>query len=117
MKITFPPLSLFVVAFYAVALSSALSANDPVLDIAGANLRSGVNYHVLPVFRGSGGGLMLSNTGNKTCPLDVVQEWQEVNSGLPLTFTLVDPKKGVIRLSTDLNIKFSAATMCVHSTV
>nr|GFA33935.1 AT-hook motif nuclear-localized protein 1-like [Tanacetum cinerariifolium] len=46
------------------------------------------------------------------------------NSGLmsdeyggPLTFTPVNPKKGVIRLSTDVNIKFSGSTICHESNV
>ncbi|RVW59394.1 Miraculin [Vitis vinifera] len=54
---------------------------------------------------------------NETCPLDVVQEQHEVSNGLPLMFIPVNPKKGVIRVSTDHNIEFSAATICVQSTV
>nr|KAJ0223008.1 hypothetical protein LSAT_V11C200091490 [Lactuca sativa] len=42
---------------------------------------------------------------------------QEVNNGLPLTFTPVNPKKGVIRESTDLNIIFLAASTCIQSNV
>ena len=45
------------------------------------------------------------------------QEQLEVKPGLPLIFTPVNPKKGVVRVSTDLNIKFSASTICVESTV
>ncbi|KAJ0771240.1 putative proteinase inhibitor I3, Kunitz legume, kunitz inhibitor STI-like superfamily [Helianthus annuus] len=51
------------------------------------------------------------------CPLDVVQENFELENGLPLTFTHVDPKKGVIRESTDLNIIFSASSICIQSNV
>ncbi|KAF5445278.1 hypothetical protein F2P56_034342 [Juglans regia] len=88
----------------------------PVLDISGNKLIVGVDYHILPVFRGRGGGLTLSSSRNKTCPLDVVQEQQEVFHGLPLKFFPVEPRKGV-RVSTDLNIKFTAATICVQSPV
>ncbi|PON57758.1 Proteinase inhibitor I3, Kunitz legume [Parasponia andersonii] len=69
------------------------------------------------IIRGRGGGLTLAATRNKSCPLDVVQEQFEVSSGLPLTFFPVNPRESVVRLSTDLNIKFSAATICVQSTV
>nr|5YH4_A Chain A, mirauclin-like protein [Vitis vinifera] len=93
------------------------SAPDPVLDTEGKQLRSGVDYYILPVIRGRGGGLTLASTGNENCPLDVVQEQHEVSNGLPLTFTPVNPKKGVIRVSTDHNIKFSASTICVQSTL
>ncbi|KAK3032774.1 hypothetical protein RJ639_035719 [Escallonia herrerae] len=89
------------------------AALDPVLDIDGARLRNGVEYYILPVFRGRGGGLTLGGS----CPLDVVQAQNEVDNGLPLTFTPVDPKEGIIRESTDLNIEFSASTICVQSTV
>ncbi|XAR64927.1 hypothetical protein NMG60_11008828 [Bertholletia excelsa] len=61
----------------------------------------------------------MTNTGKNgtKCPLDVAQAQHEVDLGLPLRFTPVNPKKGVIRESTDLNIKFSAASICVQSTV
>ena len=90
---------------------------DPVLDISGQELRTGTDYYILPVIRGRGGGLTLASTGNETCPLDVVQEQQEVSNGLPLTFSPMNVQKGVVRVSTDLNVKFSAATICVQSTV
>ncbi|XP_021282616.1 kunitz trypsin inhibitor 2-like [Herrania umbratica] len=90
---------------------------DPVLDISGEELRTGTDYYILPVIRGRGGGLTLASTGDETCPLDVVQEQLEVSNGLPLTFSPVNITKGVVRVSTDLNIKFSAATICVQSTV
>lgn len=97
--------------------AAADAAPDPVLDIASKKLRTGVDYHILPVIRGRGGGLTLASTRNKTCPLDVVQELQEVSNGLPVTFSPVNLTKGVVRVSTDLNIKFSASTNCVQSTV
>ncbi|KAE8692408.1 Miraculin [Hibiscus syriacus] len=95
----------------------ASAAPDPVLDISGKILRTSTDYYILPVFRGRGGGLTLASSRNKTCPLDVVQEKLEVSNGLPVTFTPFNTKKGVIRVSTDNNIKFSAATICVQSTV
>ncbi|OVA10714.1 Proteinase inhibitor I3 [Macleaya cordata] len=112
-------LSLFLFAFSTTfSPVSAESAPEAVRDTKGDKLRAGVNYYILPVVRGSGGGLKLGTKLNGTrCPLDVVQEQHEVVDGLPLTFTPVDPKKGVIRVSTDQNIKFSAMSYCVQSTV
>ncbi|KAM7469014.1 hypothetical protein LguiA_007197 [Lonicera macranthoides] len=104
------------IAFSTISLSAADASPDPVLDITGKILRSGIDYHVLPVFKGKGGGLTLASIGKEPCPLDVVQEKYEFKDGLPLTFTPVDPKKGVIHVSTDLNIKFSTATKCHQST-
>ncbi|KAM7469018.1 hypothetical protein LguiA_007201 [Lonicera macranthoides] len=104
------------IAFSTISLSAAYASPDPVLDATGKILRSGIDYHVLPVFKGKGGGLTLANTGKEPCPLDVVQEKYEFKDGLPLTFTPVNPKKGVIRVSTDLNIKFSVARKCPQST-
>ncbi|PRQ15766.1 putative proteinase inhibitor I3, Kunitz legume [Rosa chinensis] len=102
-------------------LVAADAAPAPVLDIKGDNLRSGVEYWILPVIRGRGGGLTLATAGNRNktnCPLDVVQEQHEVSNGLPLTLSPVNLKKGVVHLSTDLNIKFSisaAVIICLET--
>ncbi|KAK9049040.1 hypothetical protein SSX86_031993 [Deinandra increscens subsp. villosa] len=103
--------------FSIISFSLAQESPDPVRDIDGNLLRSGTEYYILPVFRGMGGGLTLAPTRNQSCPLDVVQESLEVDNGLPLKFTPVDPKKGVIRESTDLNIVFSAFSICIQSNV
>ncbi|KAL2539682.1 Kunitz family trypsin and protease inhibitor protein [Abeliophyllum distichum] len=121
MKITIQlSLSIILLSFYTTTslFSSCLAAEapDPVLDITGKELRKGIDYHILPVVRGRGGGLTLASI-NKTCPLDVVQDQIEVENGLPLTFTPVNAKNSIIRVSTDLNIKFSAGSICVQSTL
>ncbi|KAJ9678270.1 hypothetical protein PVL29_023005 [Vitis rotundifolia] len=95
----------------------AEAASDPVLDIEGKELQSGVDYYILSVIHGRGGGLTMASVRNEICPLDVVQGEPEVSNGLPVMFTPVNPKEGVICVSTDHNIKFSAATICVQSTV
>ncbi|KAI9198508.1 hypothetical protein LWI28_017073 [Acer negundo] len=112
-------ISFFIFAFVTKAplIVTADASTDPVLDIAGEKLRTGTDYYILPVVRGRGGGLTLASTGNENCPLDVVQERHEVENGLPVTFSPVNIKKGVVRLSTDQNIKFSASTICIQSTV
>ncbi|GJU58808.1 zinc finger, CCHC-type containing protein [Tanacetum coccineum] len=90
---------------------------DQVRDIDGNLVRSSAKYYILPVFRGRGGGLTLAATRNISCPLDVVQENMELIKGLPLAFIPVNPKKGIIRESTDLNIIFSASSICIQSNV
>ncbi|KAF9683755.1 hypothetical protein SADUNF_Sadunf04G0047300 [Salix dunnii] len=108
---------LFAFAFTKPSIAGDLDATEAVLDTDGEKLRAGTEYFILPVVRGRGGGLTMASTRDETCPLDVVQEHLEISEGLPLTFTPVNPKKGVIRVSTDLNIKFSASSICVQSTV
>ncbi|KAL5081258.1 hypothetical protein RYX36_009679 [Vicia faba] len=103
-------------------LGAADASNDQVVDTFGKKLRADANYYILPVSpiykcgpydkcRSSGSSLALANIG-KSCPFDVVivDKYQ----GLPLTFTPVNPKKGVIRVSTDLNIKFASRPTCLH---
>ncbi|KAD5316769.1 hypothetical protein R6Q59_031932 [Mikania micrantha] len=106
---------LFSLAFILCVFSSD-SASDPVLDAFGKNLHAGVKYYALPAAGyGEYGGLVLK-TGNRSCPAEVAQSRGDDN-GLPLTFTPVNPKKGVIRLSTDVNVKFSGPTSCHQSNI
>lgn len=100
-----------------VRICKSDASPDAVLDIDGKKLRAGVNYYILPVIRGRGGGLTLGNIGHDKCPLHVVQEQFEISNGLPATFAPVNPKKGVVRVSTDLNVEFEASTVCAKSTV
>ncbi|KAK7291289.1 hypothetical protein RIF29_06305 [Crotalaria pallida] len=107
MKITLLPLAF--VLLFALSTQPLLGAADAspeqVVDTAGKILRADTKYYT------SIDGLGLASIG-EFCPLDVVV----VNGyhGLPLTFTPVNPKKGVIRVSTDLNIKFADWTSCPH---
>ena len=95
---------------------AATAAPEPVLDVTGKILRTGTSYYILPVIRGRGGGLKMASTVRRTCPLDVVQDRYEASNGLPLKFTPVNTKKGVVRVHTDLNIRFSAGSICHQST-
>ncbi|XP_010537532.1 PREDICTED: miraculin [Tarenaya hassleriana] len=92
------------------------AASEPVRDIRGKPVRAGLDYYILPVVRGRGGGLTMASAGNKTCPMSVVQDKFEVSPGFPLTFSPSD-KSRIVGISTDQNVKFSAATICVQSTV
>ncbi|KAJ4713690.1 Kunitz trypsin inhibitor [Melia azedarach] len=109
--------ALVLLSFLTFSLIDAAPAPDPVLDVYGKQLRAGTSYFILPAVRGRGGGLTLASIGYKTCPLNVVQERYQLGNGLPLTFHPVYPKKGVVRVSTDLNIKFEATSTCDQSTV
>ncbi|XP_057443449.1 kunitz trypsin inhibitor 5-like [Lotus japonicus] len=97
-------------------LGAAEASPEQVVDITGKKLRAGTNYYILPaspLYRcgrygrcRSGEGLSLAST-DKSCPLDVVLVSGPYGyHGIPLTFRPVDSKKGVIRVSTDLNIMF-----------
>ncbi|KAK7270712.1 hypothetical protein RJT34_26070 [Clitoria ternatea] len=110
-------LTLFSLVF-AITLQSpfhgaAGAAIETVVDTSGKKLRADANYYIIPavpfticslVSCSNGGGLTLDSVDD-SCPLDVVIE--KANEGLPLTFTPYDTKKTVIRVSTDLNIRFS----------
>ncbi|CAL0332630.1 unnamed protein product [Lupinus luteus] len=96
------------------------AAPEPVLDISGQKLKTGINYNILPLIRGSGGGLTISSaSNNNTCPLYIVQEKVEILNGKPVTFTPYKANKdGVILTSTDLNIKsFITTTTCSQTPV
>ncbi|KAL3824978.1 hypothetical protein ACJIZ3_021007 [Penstemon smallii] len=116
MEITHLSLALILFSIHITSfLCLAFGGSAPVLDISGKKLRAGTGYYILPVIRGSGGGLTLASTSNETCPLDVVQEQHGKENGLPITFKPVNPKKGVVRVSTNLNFKFSGASICGQS--
>ena len=55
---------------------------DVVLDTDGGVLQNGGQYSVLPVMRGSGGGLVVRATGNERCPLTVAQTRNELDKGI-----------------------------------
>ncbi|KAL2334387.1 hypothetical protein Fmac_015600 [Flemingia macrophylla] len=99
-----------------IALSTkalAGPAPEQVVDTSGKKVRAGGNYYIVPATPDVG-GLSLSTTG-EDCPLDVVAV--DGYQGLPLTLVPVNDKKGVIRVSTDLNLYFSTETRCPQSTV
>ncbi|KAG2385007.1 miraculin-like [Vigna umbellata] len=96
-------------------LGAAEASPDEVIDTSGKLLRAGVNYNILLSMPYSNcrspQGLGLSKIG-KSCPLDVVVV--DRYHSLPLRFIPVNPKKGVIRVSTDLNIMFPPNITCPH---
>nr|GMC73248.1 kunitz trypsin inhibitor 2 [Ipomoea batatas] len=74
------------------------------------------SIHNLPAR--TGGGLTLRSTTRKFCPLGIFQEVKDDYPGIPISFYPVNPKKGVIRVSTDLNIDFPKnRVQCAKSNV
>ncbi|CAI9113364.1 OLC1v1013949C1 [Oldenlandia corymbosa var. corymbosa] len=114
MKSAFFLLFLVVLSVSNSPFSSAAEAPNPVLDAKGKIVRSGARYYICPVYP-STGGLTLESLDNKPCPLDIVQEDQV--PGLPVSFYPINLKKGVVRVSTDLNVEFPTAckTKCPNS--
>ncbi|XP_031090492.1 miraculin-like [Ipomoea triloba] len=84
---------------------AAASQPNPVLDMTGKIVRQGIDYYIKPIRQDLGLGLNLASVGNHTCPLSVVQK-EPYDGGTPVTFFPVNPKKGVIREWTDMNVEF-----------
>ncbi|XP_074590763.1 kunitz trypsin inhibitor 5-like [Curcuma longa] len=111
---------LVVLCFLLCSLSAEATSFASVRDTDGRSLRPGHEYYILPLIRGRGGGLTLaarSNDSSFACPLAVAQEGLEVDSGLPVIFSPAPEGSEFVKMSTDLNVRFSAATICVQSTV
>ncbi|KAI4299823.1 hypothetical protein L6164_033248 [Bauhinia variegata] len=80
MKIVF--FALFLLFAFSTKLPSATA--DFVQDVEGNLIENGGSYYILPVIRGHGGGLGLTQVGNETCPLTVAQARSEISSGSPV---------------------------------
>ncbi|KAL1356287.1 hypothetical protein HN51_008295 [Arachis hypogaea] len=106
-------------------LGEAGPSPEQVVDTEGKKVRTGIEYYIRPVpttpcdGRGpcvvGSGFVLVARSANETCPLNVVVV--EGFRGQAVIFTPVNPKKGVIRVSTDLNIKTNLTTICTESTV
>ncbi|VVA95139.1 unnamed protein product [Arabis nemorensis] len=98
------PMFYFFLALTAV-LAATASALTPVLDTDGDIIFHG-RYYVLPVFRGQGGGVTLTNPNFRPCPRGhIVQEKSEVENGIPVRFSNWKPRVGFVPETEDLNIK------------
>ncbi|MCD7464102.1 hypothetical protein HAX54_052079 [Datura stramonium] len=99
-----------------VAISSpCTTANEVVRDIKGEIVRADTRYFVMPVRRGSGGGVRrgpILDVGNGvgdtnfSCPSQVVQSPEEEDKGMPVFFNPTDTNKVEITESTYLYIDF-----------
>lgn len=117
MKTTF-----LIISFLLYAFSFAAADLDPVYEPSHTKLLTGVEYYIHPFLGGSrGGAITIASTRNKTCPLDVAQDRNTYAQGLGVTFHPANIKRGVsgrvIRVSTDLIIKFSSVKACARSAV
>ncbi|XP_051136735.1 kunitz trypsin inhibitor 5-like [Andrographis paniculata] len=90
---------------------SAAQEPPPVLDIAGKPVRTGGKYYILPGIRGRGGGLTVYRAPGKniTCPASVVLAQNEVDSGLPVSFSPVNGPAQLVLESSSQILKFSSA--------
>lgn len=113
MKLHFPLLFLLLELFTTKPLQGAEQPEE-VRDTSGNLVRNSANYFILPssIQCGTRCGMALLNT-NKTCPLDVVEE----DEAMQFSFVPFNFKKGVIRVSTDLNVIHSFPTNCSTSSV
>lgn len=99
-------------------LSSAQTTPAAVLDTAGRELRRDASYYILPAESGNGGGITLLSQRGTRCPFIITKSPDQGNNGIPLKFLSINPEDSVIRLSTDLNIKFTTTpSTCPESTV
>ncbi|KAK4370773.1 hypothetical protein RND71_010248 [Anisodus tanguticus] len=105
--------SIFFAIFTNSWLCEASSAPEPVLDINGKILRTEKTYFIIPVNSEKYGVVAVENIGNDTCQLRVMQkDYVEPHA---LEFIPIDKKKGVIRVSTDLNIAIYSSYYCLPS--
>ncbi|KAH1043293.1 hypothetical protein GYH30_025239 [Glycine max] len=112
MKMTLVTLVLIVALSTKALLGAAGPAPEQVLDTSGKIVRARSSYYIVPASPDLG-GLDMASTG-ADCPLDVVAV--DGYQGQPLIFTPVNFNKGVIRVSTDLNIYFPVGTSCPQTT-
>lgn len=111
MKATVLSISCLVIAL-TINIWVASAATNRVIDVDGKDLVARTNYYILPVFGGNGGGLKMSNARETECPFDVVQEPNEMDRGLKVTFVPQKSTEQYIRESTDVNIQFSGKSTC-----
>ncbi|BAF15277.1 alpha-amylase/subtilisin inhibitor precursor [Oryza sativa Japonica Group] len=111
-------LPLILLSLLAISFSCS-AAPPPVYDTEGHELSADGSYYVLPASPGHGGGLTMAPRV-LPCPLLVAQETDERRKGFPVRFTpwggAAAPEDRTIRVSTDVRIRFNAATICVQST-
>ncbi|KAK1438693.1 hypothetical protein QVD17_04503 [Tagetes erecta] len=105
---------LFLLTFF-LCVFNANAAPSPVLDGFGKNLRAQVEYFM---WVDSDGSILPAAVGNDSCQAGVVK-YPDYGSDQPVIITPVNPKKGVIRLSTDFNIRFAftGSSICDKSNV
>ncbi|KAK9131181.1 hypothetical protein Sjap_011668 [Stephania japonica] len=102
--------TLFALLILACAISAQCSpvVFPEVRDTTGKKLISGADYYIVPALGEGGLTLEPHNHSYSYCPLDVAHAEYDFD-GMSVKFLPVNSKKGMIRVSTDLNIKFNMA--------
>nr|GME14036.1 miraculin-like [Ipomoea batatas] len=91
------------------------SSSPAVLDTDGHEIQTGSKYIILAA-QDSNAGLALAPK-DRPCPLYVTVENLEGYNGLPVKFMPAEPRQQpIIAQSTDVNVAFYTATICVQST-
>ncbi|KAE8683362.1 21 kDa seed protein [Hibiscus syriacus] len=90
-----------------VLFGLANAANNAVLDANGEEVVTGVPYYVVSGIIGAGGGgLAIGREKGRPCPEIVVQRPFDVDYGNPVIISNADPNDDVVRVSSDVNLKF-----------
>ncbi|KAK7338420.1 hypothetical protein VNO77_19028 [Canavalia gladiata] len=109
------PLALLFLLLVAFTTRPARGAEPPeeVRDTSGKLVRKASNYFILPysITCGTRCGIALLRAGNKTCPLELAEQ----DEAMQFRFVPANFKKGVIRVSTDLNVIHTFPTNCSSS--
>ncbi|GMJ12288.1 ARABIDOPSIS THALIANA KUNITZ TRYPSIN INHIBITOR 5 [Hibiscus trionum] len=117
--------SLFLLFIFSITQSSFLfgvanATNDAVLDVNGDEVLVGVRYYVVSAIWGAGGGgLAIGRESDRKCPEIVVQRRRDVDYGHPVVFSNANSNDGVVRVSSDVRVKFEGPRdrLCLTSTV
>ncbi|GMJ12283.1 ARABIDOPSIS THALIANA KUNITZ TRYPSIN INHIBITOR 5 [Hibiscus trionum] len=117
--------SLFLLFIFSITQSSFLfgvanAAGDAVLDRDGDEVLTGVPYYIVSLIWGAGGGgLAIGRESDRKCPEIVVQRLRHIDYGSPMIFSNADSSDGVVRVSSDVRVKFVGPRdrLCLTSTV
>nr|XP_043612853.1 kunitz trypsin inhibitor 5-like [Erigeron canadensis] len=117
MKMIFYILSLISFIILTTTFPPLATASDVIYDSAGNKLLRGIPYFILPLLRGTSGGLTLSRSRKDACPLDVTQEPFELNFGVPFTFTPIVLDEDYVHASYPVSIEADVADPCKGSNI
>ncbi|KAK8548838.1 hypothetical protein V6N13_054393 [Hibiscus sabdariffa] len=104
--------SLFLLFIFSITQSSFLfgvakATGDAVRDRNGEEVLTGVRYYVVSAIWGAGGGgLGIGRESGRKCPEIVVQRTIDLDNGSPVVFSNANSGDGVVRVSSDVRVKF-----------
>ncbi|PHU15537.1 hypothetical protein BC332_16742 [Capsicum chinense] len=109
--------SFYFAIFTSSWLSEASSLPGPIRDTDGKLLRTEKTYFIVPVNGEKYGGVAVETIDNEACQLSVIPKRYVEPHGHGLELIPVDKKKGVVRVSTDLNVAIYSTYDCLNSTM